>query len=451
MAGTDSQLTDAERKLAVHSRRMICADVDANNNKFWHGWALADGTYVSEYGRVGETPRVDRRSIGVEAAKNKVEADRKKRLNYKLPKKKPYVDQKTLGDGAVSSGHSGKRIDSTSLKATAVKQIETGGNPYLTKLLGWLAEINIHLITGNTNIAYDLSSGTFSTPLGPVTADAIIEARQLLNVIADGVQKRAWNQDNMKQAISGYMMLIPQDVGRNRSWPEQVFGPADAIQKQGDILDSLDASIQAITADKTTKPKETEARVFNVKLDLIQDGKVIDKVRSKYKSDKGSHYDVATLDVKRVFGVDISTVSAAFAQGCKVGNIMQLWHGTKASNLLSILKGGLIIPPTSSSHVTGRMFGNGLYFSDQSTKSLRYATNAWGGGGRTDRTFMFLCDVAMGKPHYPSGYGGGRIPAGHHSIFAKAGRSGVQNNEMIVPRTNQANLVYLIEFTPHGR
>ncbi|WP_430326539.1 hypothetical protein, partial [Salmonella enterica] len=61
------------------------------------------------------------------------------------------------------------------------------------------------------------------------------------------------------------------------------------------------------------------------------------------------------------------------ANGKKVGNIKELWHGTRVGNVLSIMKGGFVIPPSNASHVTGRMFGNGVYFSDQSTKSLNYA------------------------------------------------------------------------------
>ena len=127
---------------------------------------------------------------------------------------------------------------------------------------------------------------------------------------------------------------------------------------------------------------------------------------------------------------------------------MELWHGTRASNLLSILKGGLVIPSSSSSHVTGRMFGDGLYFSDQSSKSLNYSYGYWGGGSRDNNCFMFMCKVKMGKYYVPRGSYDGPFPRkGHDSVYAKASRSGVRNNEMIVYSTDQANLVYLIEFS----
>jgi poly [ADP-ribose] polymerase len=92
------------------------------------------------------------------------------------------------------------------------------------------------------------------------------------------------------------------------------------------------------------------------------------------------------------------------------------------------------------------MYSDGLYFSCVSTKALNYATDFWGGGGVTNRVFMFLADVAMGKP-YIAGGGWGKYPKpGYNSTWAKGGQSGVINDEMIVYNTNQANLIYLVEF-----
>ena len=139
-------------------------------------------------------------------------------------------------------------------------------------------------------------------------------------------------------------------------------------------------------------------------------------------------------------------MSNLFNTGKKVGNIRELWHGTQASNVLSILAKGMMIPPSSSSHCTGRMYGDGLYFSDQSTKSLNYAAGYWGGSS-SSTCFMFLADVAMGKEYLPRMAFGGSCPQGYNSTFARAGQSGVMNNEMIVYRTNQANITRLVEFS----
>jgi poly [ADP-ribose] polymerase len=125
-------------------------------------------------------------------------------------------------------------------------------------------------------------------------------------------------------------------------------------------------------------------------------------------------------------------------------NHQELWHGTKKSNIISILKNGFVIPPSNAKHVVGRMFGSdGIYLSDQSTKSLNYSYGWWS-GSRDKNCYMFLCDALLGKQYIPNG-SCSHLPKGYNSIFAKAGYSNVQNNEMIVP-LNQVNPKYLIEF-----
>ena len=98
--------------------------------------------------------------------------------------------------------------------------------------------------------------------------------------------------------------------------------------------------------------------------------------------------------------------------------------------------------------ITGRMYGDGVYFSDQSTKSLNYATGSAPGqyGGGSQRKFMLVNDVAMGKPYMATRSFSGGCPRGYDSTFAKAGSSGVRNNEMIVYRTSQVRPTYLCEF-----
>jgi len=182
--------------------------------------------------------------------------------------------------------------------------------------------------------------------------------------------------------------------------------------------------------------------------------RIIKWAKDKYHKTKNTHQhrNTSGLDVKNVYKVVIKKMSNDFNKyGKKLDNIMQLWHGTRASNVLSILKQGLIIPPANSSHCTGRMYGSGAYFSSISTKALNYSTGYWGHGGNTSRYFMFLADVAMGKYNIASG-GWGKYPkSGYDSVWAKGGQSGVINDEMIVYRLDQVNLLHLVEFSQGGK
>ncbi len=453
MANKTHVPTDQELESATQVIRLICVDPDANNNKFWDGYALSDGTFYCEYGRVvkGRSGALhdyyDATALKGKSNVQHLESKAKSKMKGRSGKA-PYVEQKVAAAPVGAAATSGKTVASSALKSIATAEIK--GDSETKKLVGWLAEVNIHNITSNTNIAYDVTTGAFTTSLGTlVTDDGLVEARDLLTDLTPYVSDQDWEDTRFKALLAQYMQLIPQDVGRGRGWHETVLADDEALREQNDIIDALEAALT--DSAKTTDGKKAKKKdaVFNVSLGVVSDAKIIAAIKKKYEKEKGNHGDVRGFKVKNVWTVEISTVRAAFQKhGKPLGNIKQLWHGTKASNLLSILKGGLVIPRSSAPHVCGRMFGDGLYFSDQSTKSIRYATGAWTGGGNTSRVFMFVCDVAMGKEHTPSGYkyGSFKIPSGYNSCFAKGGRSGVMNNEMIVYNTNQCDLVYLVEF-----
>ncbi|PIK56119.1 putative poly(ADP-ribose) polymerase pme-5 isoform X2 [Apostichopus japonicus] len=78
----------------------------------------------------------------------------------------------------------------------------------------------------------------------------------------------------------------------------------------------------------------------------------------------------------------------------KVGNHQLLWHGTKSSNLISILKRGLLTQPIESAGFTGNLFGQGIYTSSMVCKSMNYCSNFY---ERAPSKFLLLCEVAVGK------------------------------------------------------
>jgi hypothetical protein len=148
-------------------------------------------------------------------------------------------------------------------------------------------------------------------------------------------------------------------------------------------------------------------------------------------------------------------MKAADAKRFAASNTALLFHGTRSVNVRGILREALRLPKQLVGVViTGAMFGPGLYFADDWKKSAGYTslTNSyWSGGsgaiaGRG--AFMFAADVVLGQPFVaPQAHGYTAPPAGHHSIFGKAGHSGVVNNEFIVFDAKQHQLRYLAEFT----
>lgn len=428
--------------------RYVMSNIDNNNNKFWYGTQYDDNTVKCEWGRIGAKISSTTKSFG---ADYQAEAFLVKKGNEKEKKGYRMLD---VVDGATDGGGKGEGkvavVKSNSLQKVALEQIDTDSKQ-TSALIKYLTKVNAHNIMSNTTMDYDVDSGLFSTPCGIVTQSSIDDANDLLEKIGAYVADDKFSSKKLKDFTCDYLMLIPQKVGR-KLVIEEVFPDLTSVQKQKAILDSLQASLDTVLSgdgtDSDKKAKKTMEKVFAVKLNRVKTPKIISKIKKQYGSTRNRVHACNHLDVKTVYSVEIENMKKAFDK-CKTGNIKELWHGTRASNLLSILKGGLIIPPSSSSHCTGRMFGDGLYFSDQSTKSLNYAYGYWGHGQRDNNCFMFMCSVRMGKEYIPTnrGYMNSYPQKGSDSTFAKAGVGGVMNNEMIVYTLPQVNLDYLVEFS----
>ena len=427
-------------------KKFLCCDSRTNHNKLWQYTLFDNDDLLVSWGRVGKALQ---EKTHIRAGKWKAE----KLIGEKL--KKGYKEVNIL-DADGKAGTNSKTLQHSELSKIATEQIDHT-DPEVAKLITYLVKVNRHDIYKATSgkVTWDTSKGLFTTPLGIVTPDTIKEARTILVKLGDYVDKKQYKASKFLDLLEEYLVLIPQDIGMKFN-AEKILPSLQAVQQQGAILDSLEASYQAVTTQPAAKQtddvtqSETAKQVpklFDVKLHLADCGKEFNHVRDLYHKTRQSKHVSYNLEVSKVYIVEMISHKTKFdGVAPKLGNIMELWHGSSSQNLLSILCKGLKISPPSSTHITGKCFSNGIYFSDQSTKSLNYAYGYWG-GSRDKRVFMFLADVAMGKYEVPSGPTSRRPSSGHHSYFAKAGRSGVINNEMVIFSEDQCNLKFLVEFS----
>jgi len=415
-------------------KKFICSEVDDNHNKFWYVRMYDDSTVTTEWGRVGDKSQSKTQNFGsLDEASDFVEKKCKEKT------KKGYTPLKVLsGTNPVIES-----VSKESLEDIALKQIESN-SPETAKLIKLLSKRNIHNIISATTIEYDESKGTFSSPCGIVTQEGIDEARSILDEMSPLITNKLHNTSQFVSLMERYLRQIPHKVGR-KLVPIEIIPDADALEKEYQIIDALTASLQSAITAPVSGVKEV-AKVFSVKVDVVTDIKVIKHIEKFFNETKNSRHTSSSLKVKKIYAIEIDKMKNDFdSKGKPIGNVMELWHGTRVENVLSILKSGLVIPKSGAKHVTGRLYGDGLYFSDQSTKSLNYAQGYWGHGGMESNCFMFLCDVAMGRYCVPK-YSQKDIPKGYDSFFAQANASGVMNNEMIIPNIYQCNLKYLVEF-----
>jgi poly [ADP-ribose] polymerase len=439
---------------AIEKVNLIKSDVNKNNNKFWRGTLFENGDVFCEWGRVGDTGQSKLFSnAGKSFLDKKVREKTSEGRNGEIAYRKiDLIDSQVVTN--VTS-----YTKSSEIQKIAKEQIKSN-NPIVIELIERLARENAHNIMTSTGgkITYNDTTGLFATPLGIITQDIIDKANNVLIEIGDLVSKKEYNS-KLSNLTNDYLMLVPSDIGRGKLDIVNFWHDLSKVQQQKQIVDSLQASFVTAISTKDTKTSDTvvSPKIFDCQLHLIEDGKEIDRIRKFYRKTRQTVHRSSDLDVKRAYTVEINFIKDAFDKvGAKMKNIWELWHGTKTSSVLSILKSGLVMPSKSSSNVTGRMFSGypgkeGLYFSDQSTKSLNYSSGGTWGGVKTNNCMMFLADVAMGDYFVPDGPRNDLPMTKYHSTFAKGGYSGVQNNEMIVYDCAQANLTRLVEFSLGGK
>lgn len=421
----------------VKRQMFVKTDVKANNNKFWDIVLHADGRVETRNGRVGTQGQTNDLGMGGEALYES-------RIREKTRKGYKPV--------ALATAAPAPQDGNASLMVAAREQIARG-NTVIADLVDKLTRINRHQILaasgGQMNV--NLDNGVVQTPVGVVTAENVQQARRILPVFQSFVAAGDFDNPAFIESIQDYLMLVPQKVDAQRGWNHTFLPDTQALVRQNALLDQLEASIEVArkaVEDAARVAAGDTPKVFDVSMSILDDDAIWARICRFYKSSMNSRHACAHLRPRRGFVVEISSMRGAWdADGAKLSNQRELWHGTRAHNLLSILKGGLIIPRSGGSiAVTGRMFGDGLYFSDQSTKSLNYAHGYWDRGGRDDTCYMFLADVAMGREYHPPHSFPGLPPGGYDSTFVRGGTANVMNNEMIVYRTGQVNLKYLVEF-----
>lgn len=417
----------------IEEIRLIAVEVGKNANKFWTGRLYDNGDAETLWGRVGYSG--DSKMF---PGAGKSFLEKKKREK----EKKGYTELKTVGGPASLTAASSKTVGNHELRQIAKAQLIKSSSPTLDKLIDRLVQSNVHKITSSTQITFNSSTGLFSTPLGIVTPEGIAEARDLLVDLNKHVTLKDWNSNSMVKLFSDYLRIVPQNVGMKKLNIESLFPDNDAIQKQSDVLDSLEASYSALQSQPQTLNTSTKKleEVFKVDMDILKDDRERHRIEQWFEKSKKDMHNYGRIKVREIFVVNIHSMSNAYENSTNPHQ--EVWHGTSQANCLSILKSGLRTSPPSTAAIAGKMFGNGIYGAINSSKSLGYTYGRWGQGGVGDSGWLFVCAFAMGKTH-TTHYSCNK-PAGYDSVWAKAGR-GLYNDELIVYRNSQVKVKYLLE------
>lgn len=393
---------------------LIMITAEQNNNKYYHMIPQGDSFRV-EYGRVGAAPQVRTYPI--------YEWDKK--YNEKI--RKGYVDQ-------------------TSIRL--VDKVEPDGPKYKPISDKEIAE----LVEELRRCARQMIQSQYEVASESVTQAMVDQAERVLNSLMRLTTVSAFN-DRLIELFG----VIPRRMSKVQEYIAQnsdQFG--EIIQRERDILDVMAGQVQANKVEDEAKKKGSSKDVTSKTILEVMGLSIVPATKAdvtkikKQMGDISDHFDCAYKVVNK-------KTQKAFNAYLKEHPVITklLWHGSRNENWWSILNTGLALRPQAQ--ITGKMFGNGIYFAPKARKSLGYTSleGSYWAGGRSSHAFMALFEIGYGTPKnvYSAGwrefdgYNYDRLKKDNPEadcVHAHAGRS-LRNDEIIIYREDQLTIRYLVK------
>lgn len=379
-----------------------------NNNKYYKMLPDSDGKgFTVIYGRVGN-----------EGQKNRYPAKDWDKI-YRSKINKGYVDQTAI------------------MKVTSEEEMEEF-LPIVNSSVRKLVEELQRLAKQTVRTNYRISATQ-------VTQAMIDEAEELLRQMSYETDKVRFNRTLLK-----LFEIIPRKMANVMSFTARTDGEmAKIVQREQDLLDVMKGQMQ--TGNVIKAKENTHAGTI---LDALGIGiaecskKELEEIKSHLDPDTRAHF-------KNAWAVKNNKTEAAFEKYIKEKGIKDYryyYHGSRSENWWSILNNGLKLNPTNAV-ITGKMFGQGIYFAPKAKKSLGYTSvrGAYWTHGNATTGYLAVYKIAYGKPYdvhdfQSSFYSYDKNTMkrmGADCLHAHAGAM-LQNDEVVIYHEDAATIRYLI-------
>lgn len=334
---------------------------DKNNNKFYDMKEVGETIYIN-YGRVGS------KGIKTEQPSSKWNSI------YKQKIKKGYVDQTHL-----------YKVENDEEEDIYIPI----ANENIRKIVARLQQYAITTIKNNFDINIDL-----------VTDDMIYEALNIIYSLSEYNTVEDFNKELLR-----LFSVIPRKMNNVKEFlSENEKDFIEIMKREEDLLDVVMGQIsQNKLSQKNDKKDITILEEMGLEFAEVSEEEVI-----LIKKELGSE-SYKFHNAWRVKNIAQEDKFDKFVEDENIENTRLLWHGTRSENIWSILCNSLKLKPNAI--ITGKMFGNGIYFAPKAKKSLGYTSLAgsYWSNGNNNTGFMILNEVAYGTPFdvykYESEYG----------------------------------------------
>ena len=385
---------------------------EANNNKFYIMEEKA-GVIQIEYGRVDSTSTKLTKPL---SQWNSI---------YKEKTKKGYKDVTDL------------------VTEKVVETDEVDDTEVLSKLDEAKVNAFLDLMQKYTD---GLVKNTYSVTYKSVTVEQVKKAQAILDEF-DKINKK--NEKLVNEKLIELYTVIPRKMGKVQYHLLPALDLDKALEKEQDNIDAMSAKVQMYDQEKAnakknkTKKEKPKQTLLDV-LGLSSMTEIKSNSELKYLIDQVG----GRTKVEAIFELSKPEENQIFDGWMgKQGNkqTRTLIHGTRCSSVLSILKQGLKIRPSGNFQFSGKVYGNGNYFSEVVAKSLNYT-------GYDNDKILLVYEVHTGNPFvYDGWYRGNSFDLnykelqkrGFDSTYVKAG-NGLLNSEIIAYNEEQCRVKYII-------
>jgi poly [ADP-ribose] polymerase len=306
----------------------------------------------------------------------------------------------------------------------------------LDKIVGKVGSF-LELMSNYTN---NLVKTTYSVKATNVSQQQVDEAQKHIDDI-NNIIKGKYDDKQVNDLLVELYMVIPRKMD-NVKWHLLPQIKIDKVIQQEQ--DNLDAMASQVSMNKPLKKSKVSKKTINLmdKLGITMKECAINK-DIKYLTDQVSPSKI--LGVYEVNKGEEDKVFEEWMSKQKNKTTRILIHGTRCTSVIPILEIGLKIRPVGNFQFSGKVYGNGNYYSETVSKSLNYT-------GYDNDQILLVYEVHVGNPFvYDGWYRGNSFTLdyknlserGFDSTFVKAG-GGLLNTEIIAYKEEQCRIKYII-------
>jgi predicted DNA-binding WGR domain protein len=359
---SESELTDFES--TTLSCILTLTDLEKNKNRFYVLQLICNNKlnkyilYI-RYGRIGEVGKVEKKTYtdyNIAVKKFKQQFRKKTQVKWHNRLGANYIKRYTLSD--VDTNNVSTVKSTVDIKSDLAIEVQN-----LINLISNKKMFNQKLI----NIDFDLKK----LPIGNIS----IKQLDIAELVLQNIQNKIIQNNNAVEILkltNQFYKYVPYTSGRKKP---PLINSLEKIKLFYEIITYLknikEAYILMTNENIKLHPYDNIVKNLKIKIYYIDKSEIIHKILSKYVHNTHGPTHKFKLDVKEIYR--INTMMGKDFKSIGNNNLQLLFHGSSLCNWCSIFKNGLVLNGNDfGASITGKMFGNGVYFTNSSSKSAQY-------------------------------------------------------------------------------